>query len=94
MKHQATREHIVLVHTAGSTTEAIVIRSLLASAGIFSPGSTSSDPFPMREAPEGFHAPEIYVPESQAEEARRIISEYVRGNRGPELADSDEGHSD
>lgn len=80
----------VLVHTAGSTTEAFVIRGLLQSAGIMSPGSVSSDPFPMREAPEGFHSPEIFVLESQADEARRIIQEYVSGNKGPRLVDEEE----
>jgi hypothetical protein len=80
----------VLVHTAGSTTEAFVIRGLLQSAGIMSPGSVSTDPFPMREAPEGFHSPEIYVLESQAEEARRIIQEYLTGNEGPQLVDTEE----
>lgn len=94
MKHDAQYERTVLIHTAGSMTEAVVIRGLLASAGIDSPGSRSSDPFPMREAPEGFHAPEVYVLESQADEARRLISEYLKGNQGPSLADSDERLSD
>ncbi len=90
MKQEANRERSVVVHTAGSSTEAMVIRGLLESAGIASPGSVSSDPFPMREAPEGFHEPEILVLESQAEEARRIIAEYLASDQGLEAADSDE----
>lgn len=80
----------VLIHIAGSTTEAFVIRGLLQSSGIMSPGSASTDPFPMREAPEGFHGPEIFVLESQADEARQIIQEYLAGNKGPRLVDTDE----
>ena len=89
MTEQTNLGRTVLVHTAGSTTEAFVIRGLLQSAGIMSPGSVSTDPFPMREAPEGFHSPEIFVLESQADEARRIIEEYLRDNKGPRLVDSE-----
>jgi hypothetical protein len=81
-------EKAIVVHTAGSIAEAMVIRGLLFSAGILSPGSVSTDPFPMREPPEGTHGTEIVVLESHAGEARRIISEYLRDNAEPE--DSDE----
>jgi len=77
MSDQPTREKTVTVHTAGTWTEAVVIRGLLESAGISSPALTTSDPFPMREPPEGTSGVEILVRESQSEEARRIIEDYV-----------------
>jgi hypothetical protein len=80
MSDQPFRERVVIAHTAGTAGEAMVIRALLESAGIYSPGSESSDPFPLREAPKGTHGVEIYVLESQAEEACRIIEEYQMGN--------------
>ncbi len=70
--------------------EAMVIRGLLQSEGIVSPGSVSSDPFPLREPPWGTHGTEIVVLESHAEEARRLIAEYLHDNKGAESEDSDE----
>lgn len=75
-----SQERVVVAHTAGSSTEAMVIRALLQSSGIASPGSESTDPFPLNEVPEGTHGVEIYALESQAEEARRIIAEYLRSD--------------
>jgi hypothetical protein len=83
-------ERTVLVHTAGTWTEAVVIRGLLESAGIASPGSDSTDPFPLREPPEGTHGTEIVVLESRAEEARRLISEYLASNESIEADESQE----
>ena len=77
MAEEPTRERTVVVHQAGSSTEAMIIRGLLESAGIESPASTTTDPFPMNEPPKGTHAVEILVLESQAEEARRIIEDYL-----------------
>jgi hypothetical protein len=77
MKEEPTREPVVVVHEAGTWTEALVIRGLLESAGIESPASTSTDPFPMREPPKGIHGVEILVLESEAEDARHIIAEYL-----------------
>ncbi len=73
-------EKLVIAHTADTASEAMVIRGLLESAGIHSPGSASSDPFPLNEAPEGTHGPEIFVRESQAAEAKKLIAEYAKGN--------------
>jgi hypothetical protein len=56
----------------------MVIRGLLESEGMRSPGSVSTDPFPLREPPEGTHGVEIYVLESQMEKARRIIAEHLK----------------
>jgi hypothetical protein len=90
MTNQQSRERSVVVHTAGTATEALVIRGLLQSAGIVSPGSASTDPFPLRDAPEGFRDTEIIVMESQADAARRIIADYLTSNEGIELEGSDD----
>ena len=71
-------EPSVVAYKAGSAEEAMVIRGLLESAGITSPGSASADPFPIPENPENPHGVEIVVLESQAEEAREIIEEYQK----------------
>jgi hypothetical protein len=73
------RDPIVVVHYAGTSTEAMVIRGLLESAGISSPAPTFMDPFPLRESPKGTHGSEIEVLASQADDARRIIAEYLSG---------------
>ena len=74
---EPTPERTVVVHRAGTATEAMIIRGLLESAGIASPGSTSSDPFVLNEPSEAMHGVEILVLESQAEEARGIIQDYL-----------------
>jgi hypothetical protein len=73
-------EKLVVAHTADTASEAMVIRGLLESAGIHSPEFGSADPFPLNEAPEGTHGPEILVRESQAAEAKKLIAEYAKGN--------------
>lgn len=89
MRGKNQPERTVQVHTAGSWTEAVVIRGLLESAGIASPGSVSTDPFPLREPPEGTHGTEIVVLESHADEARRIIADYLAGNEKIESDEND-----
>jgi Putative prokaryotic signal transducing protein len=74
------KERVVNAYTAGSATEAMVIRGLLESAGIRSPNPVTADPFPLNEPPEGTHGVEIYVLESQRDEARRIIEDYLQGD--------------
>jgi hypothetical protein len=81
MSQQHSQERVVVVHTAGTTAEAMVIRGLLESEAIGSPGSFSTDPFPLREPPEGTHGVEINVLEWQAEKARRIIEEHLKKDR-------------
>jgi hypothetical protein len=85
-----SKDKIVVIHTAGSATEAMVIRGLLQSSGIRSPGSATSDPFPMGEAGEAFHDADVIVLESQADEARKVITEYLRSNEGIELENPEE----
>ena len=86
-------ERVVNVHTAGSSTEAMVIRALLESAGIHSPGPVTSDPFPMRDPPEGTHGVEVYVLESQVKAAERLIEDYQKSNDSVEEADEDDADS-
>jgi len=90
MTDDPAAERTVVVHQAGSWTEAVVIRGLLESAGIASPASTTTDPFPMREPPQGIHGVEIIVLESQAEEARRIIQDHLESSASIPPEDSSE----
>ena len=80
MSDDHVEEALVVAHVADNATEALVIRGLLQSAGIESPGSVSSDPFPIPENPEGPHGTEIFVLESQVDEARKIIAEYTKSD--------------
>jgi hypothetical protein len=78
MTQPESKDHFVLVHTAGTLAEAMVIRSVLQSEGIQSPGSVTTDPFPLRDVPEGTHGVEIYAPASQAREAELAIQAHLR----------------
>lgn len=78
MAEEFHSEPVVIAYKAESATEAMVIRSLLESAGISSPGSVSTDPFPIPENPESPHGVEIMVVESKADEARALIAEYQK----------------
>jgi hypothetical protein len=73
-------ERAVVAYTAGSQSEAMVIRGLLESAGITLPSPVTPDPYPLIDANMSrgaSHGVEIYVYESQAAEARRIIEGYL-----------------
>lgn len=48
----------------------------------------TADPFPLNEPAEGTHGVEIYVLESQREDARRLIDEHLL--RAEATADPDE----
>ncbi|HUJ33341.1 MAG TPA: hypothetical protein VLY23_18815 [Candidatus Acidoferrum sp.] len=89
MTREDKNDRVVNVHTAGTLAEAIVIRGLLESNGILSPDPATADPFPLRDPPEGTHGTEVYVLESQAEDAREIIEAYRR--RGPVSSASSAG---
>ena len=75
MKQRHSNDRLVKVYEAPTVAEAIVVRGLLKSAGIYAPDFDTVDPFPLHDPPEGWHSSEIWVPESQAEEAHRIIAE-------------------
>ncbi len=89
MPEPEQNEAVIVVHRAGTATEAVVIRSLLESAGIASPGSASPDMFPMREPPRGFDDADIRVLASQADEARRVIAEYVSSGASVEVEEAE-----
>ena len=88
-----SQEKTVVTHSAGSNTEAMVIRGLLESAGISSPGSSNTDPFPMSEAGDDYHGSDVIVLESRADEARRIIAEYLKSNEGIEIERPEDSES-
>ena len=94
MERKPQREKVLWIHSAGSATEAMVIRGLLESAGIASPGSDTTDPFPMNEPREGARAADVLVRESQAAKARRIIAEYLRGSESLDSEDSNNPSDD
>ena len=78
MAESNSDNYLVKVFEAATASEAMVVRGLLQSAGISAPGFQGAEPFPMNEPPEGSHDAEVWVPESQAEDARRILSEYSK----------------
>lgn len=80
------KEQLVKVFEAPTITEATVVRSLLKSAGIFAPNFESAEPFALHDPPQGWHDAEVWVPESQAEEAARIIAE-ARGGAAADAAE-------
>jgi len=81
MTQQHSQERVIQVHTAGTAAEAMVIRAMLESEGVPTPGNVSFDPFPMREPPEGTHGVEIYVLESDAGKARHLIAEHLKSRK-------------
>lgn len=94
MDNDRSKDKIVVIHTAGSATEAMVIRGLLQSAGIESLDSSIGDPFPMGEAGDAFHDSDVIVLQSQADEARKVIAEYLRSNEGIEIENPEESSDD
>jgi hypothetical protein len=81
---QPQSERAVIVYTAGSQSEAMVIRSLLQSAGIAIPGPISPDPYPLIDANMSrgaMHGVGVYAFESQAGDARQIIENYLRDDQ-------------
>ncbi len=78
-----SQNRLVKVFEAPTVSEALVVRGLLKSAGIHAPDFETAEPFPMHEPPEGWHDAEVWVPESQAEDARRILAAYSREATAP-----------
>jgi hypothetical protein len=83
-----SKEKVVVAYVAGNAEEAMVIRGLLASNGIYSPGSESTDPFPLNEPLDASHGVDILVLESQADKARQLIEEYLKDNAASSSPDS------
>jgi hypothetical protein len=70
----------VIIHRATTATEAMVIRSLLESSGIEAPDFTAGKPLSAHAHPAGIAGEDIAVPASQADDGRRIITEYLSSN--------------
>ena len=83
-----SKEKVVVAHVAGNAEEAMVIRGPLASNGIYSPGSESTDPFPLNEPLDASHGVDILVLESQANKARQLIEDYLKDNAASSSSDS------
>ncbi|HWF38694.1 MAG TPA: hypothetical protein VG322_09255 [Candidatus Acidoferrales bacterium] len=79
MSPEPKKEKLVKVFEAPTITEATVVRSLLRSAGILSPDFESAEPFALHDPPEGWHDAEVWVPESQAGDARKVIADAQKG---------------
>ncbi|MFZ0211562.1 MAG: DUF2007 domain-containing protein [Candidatus Acidiferrales bacterium] len=94
MNRDHSQEKTVVIHSAGSDTEAMVIRGLLESAGISCVGTSNTDPFPVGEPLPGFGGSEVIVLESQAESARRIIADYLKSNEGIEIESGDDARNE
>jgi hypothetical protein len=87
-----TGEPIVVVFTAGTWTEAVVVRGLLESSGIPSPALGDGNPSTMQDLFPTLNRIEIYALESQAERARKVIAEYLEGAGW--ASDDDEDNED
>jgi hypothetical protein len=85
MADPGKKDPLVIVHHAGTSTEAMVIRGLLESAGIQVPDFTPGEPFPMHTPPAGMTDGDISVLSSQAEDAQRIIADYLNSSEGIEI---------
>jgi hypothetical protein len=85
MPGPGSRDPIVIVHRATTSTEAMVIRGLLESAGLKVPDFSPGEPFPMHTPPAGMTDGDIVVLSSQADDARRIIADYLSSEEGMEI---------
>ncbi|HUK53184.1 MAG TPA: hypothetical protein VL099_07835 [Candidatus Binatia bacterium] len=90
MADPGRQEAVVIVHRATTSTEAMVIRGLLESAGLKVPDFSPGAPFPMHTPPAGMTDGDIVVLSSQAEDARRIIADYLNSSEGVELESAEE----
>ena len=90
MANPASKDPVVIVHHAGTSTEAMVIRGLLESGGIKLPDFSPGEPFPMHTPPAGMTDGDIVVLASQADEAKRIIAEYLASSEGLEIESTPE----
>jgi hypothetical protein len=90
MSNPGKHDPVVIVHRATTSTEAMVIRGLLESAGLKVPDFSPGEPFPMHTPPAGMTDGDITVLASQADDARRIIADYLASEEGLEIESSEE----
>jgi hypothetical protein len=89
-----TGEPIVVVYTAATWMEAVVVRGLLESSGIPSPALGDGNPSTMQDLFPTLSGIEIYALESQAERARKVIVEYLDDTRWSADDDDADENSD
>lgn len=89
MKDDRSWQRTVVVHTAESIGEAMVLRSLLEGAGIRSPVPSSTNLF-AESGPPGGRGVDVYAFESKADEARALIAEYLSEGESEESEPADE----
>lgn len=80
MAEKQKPERKVLVYTAESESEALVVRGLLESSGMQLSGTDGPDPFPLVDSnmSRGTNrGVDVYVYEADANEARRIINAHL-----------------
>ena len=90
MPDSKSHDSTVIVHRATTSTEAMVIRGLLESAGLKVPDFSPGEPFPMHVPPAGMTDGDIVVLSSQADDARRIIADYLTSEEGVEIESTDD----
>jgi len=88
MPDSGNRDPVIIIHRATTSTEAMVIRGLLESAGLKVPDFSPGEPFPMHTPPAGMTDGDIIVLASQAEDARRIIADYLASEEGVEIEET------
>ena len=88
------REPNVVVHKAGSPTEAIVVRGLLEGVGIHLPETPGGDASPANDPLSGTAGVDIEVPQSRAEQARRIIADYLASGENIIIENSEDDSFD
>jgi hypothetical protein len=89
MRDPGNTDSVIIVHHAATSIEAMVIRGLLESAGIEPVDFVANKPLTMHAHPTGFAADDIAVFASEAEDARRIIAEYLSSGEGTGMEHSD-----
>ena len=90
MADPGSRDALVIVHRASTSTEAMVIRSVLESAGLQVPDFSPGEPFPMHVPPAGMTDGDIAVLSSQAEDAKRLIADYLASGEGVEIESAED----
>lgn len=96
MNEQRKPGGFTIAYTAETPAEALVIRSLLESAGIHSPGPEMVNPLelPLPVGPCLNRLLDIIVAEPKLEEARKLIEEYTAGNSGDRSCGSSSDNPD
>jgi hypothetical protein len=72
----AAEDPFVVIYETETAEEATILRGLLQSAGIESPPTVFSDPFPLPNFSEVTHGTEVIVRASQVDDANQILKSY------------------